>query len=79
MFHGLRKYQNVEFFQAHGRIQLFLPDKQMIEYKVKEFQEVRADADIYQLNNSESDNRELVLSTCGANSQYRLIISALMD
>ena len=79
MFHGLRKYQNVEFFQAHGRIQLFLPDEQMIEYKVKEFQEVRADADIYQLNNSESDNRELVLSTCGTNSQYRLIISALMD
>ena len=76
MFHGLRKYRNVEFFQAHGRIQLFLPDKQMIEYKVKEFQEVRADADIYQLDNSESYNRELELSTYGSNSRYRLIIIA---
>lgn len=76
MFHGLRKYQNVEFFQAHGRIQLFLPDEQMIEYKVKEFQEVRTDSDIYQLDDSERVNGELMLSTCGANSRYRLIIIA---
>ena len=76
MFHGLRKYRNVEFFQAHGRIRLFLPDEQMIEYKVKEFQEVRTDSDIYQLDDSERVNGELVLSTCGANSRYRLIIIA---
>ena len=56
-----------------------MPDEQMIEYKVKEFQEVRTDSDIYQLDDSERDNGELVLSTCGSNSQYRLIISALMD
>ena len=79
MFHVLRNYQDIDFFQEHTNMEVYLPDKRILKYQITACEQVPADSEIYQIEKGHvEDNRrnEIILSTCSAKANIRIIIKA---
>lgn len=79
MFHVLRNYRNVAFFREHTEMELYLPDGTVLNYEIMACEEVPSDSEIYQIverNDDGPEKREIILSTCSAKTNIRIIIKA---
>ena len=79
MFHVLRNYQDIDFFQEHTNMEVYLPDRRILKYQITACEQVPADSEIYQIEKGHvEDNRrnEIILSTCSAKANIRIIIKA---
>ena len=72
MFHVLRKFQDLDFYQANREIWLYLPDGSVQVYEIVGCEEVKAAGEAYELGNEEE--KELILSTCSSRSAWRVIV-----
>lgn len=81
MFHVLRNYRNVAFFREHTEMELYLPDGTVLNYEIMACKEVPADSEIYQIvgrNDDGKEKEEIILSTCSAKANVRIIIKAYL-
>ena len=79
MFHVLRNYQDIDFFQEHTNMEVYLPDGRSLNYKITACEQVPADSEIYQIekgNAEEKEENEIILSTCSARTSIRIIVKA---
>ena len=74
MFHVLRKFQNLDFYQANREIWLYLPDGSVQVYEIVGCEEVKAAGEAYELQTGKTEGKELVLSTCSSRSEWRVIV-----
>ena len=74
MFHVLRKFQDLDFYQANREIWLYLPDGSVQVYEIVGCEEVKAAGEEYELQTGKTEGKELVLSTCSARSEGRVIV-----
>ena len=75
MFHVLRKFQDLDFYQANREIWLYLPDGSVQVYEIVVCEEVKAAREAYELGIGNEDEKELILSTCSLRSDWRVIVS----
>lgn len=79
MFHVLRNYQDIDFFQKHTDMEIYLPDGRSLNYQITACEQVPADSEIYQIekgNAEEKEENEIILSTCSARTSIRIIVKA---
>lgn len=79
MFHVLRNYQDIDFFQENTDMEVYLPDKRILKYQIRACEQVPADSEIYQIekgNAEEKEGNEIILSTCSAKANIRIVIKA---
>lgn len=79
MFHVLRNYQDIDFFQEHTNMEAYLPDGRSLNYQITACEQVPADSEIYQIekgNAEEKEENEIILSTCSARTSIRIIVKA---
>lgn len=79
MFHVLRNYQDIDFFQEHTNMEVYLPDGRGLNYQITACEQVPADSEIYQIekgNAEEKEENEIILSTCSARTSIRIIVKA---
>ena len=77
MFHVLRNYQDIDFFQEHTDMEIYLPDGRTLNYQIIACEEVPADSEVYQITKYDSEKtekQELLLSTCSARVDRRLLL-----
>ena len=77
MFHVLRNYQDIDFFQEHTDMEIYLPDGRTLNYQIIACEQVPADSEVYQITKYDSEKtekQELLLSTCSARVDRRLLI-----
>lgn len=74
MFHVLRKFQNLDFYQANREIWLYLPDGSVQVYEIVGCEEVKAAGAVYELQTGKIEDKELILSTCSSRSEWRVIV-----
>ena len=74
MFHVLRKFQDLDFYQANREIWLYLPDGSVQVYEIVGCEEVKAAGEAYELQTGKTERKELVLSTCSSRSAWRVIV-----
>ena len=74
MFHVLRKFQNLDFYQSNREIWLYLPDGSVEVYEIVGCEEVKAAGEAYELGNRNEEEKELILSTCSSRSEWRVIV-----
>ena len=69
MFHILRNYRNIEFFQKYQEMEVYLPDGRVLNYEIAACEEVEADSDVYQITQESRESKkgnEIILSTCSS-------------
>ena len=79
MFHVLRNYQDIDFFQEHTDMEVYLPDGRSLNYQITACEQVPADSEIYQIERGyaeDSKENEIILSTCSARTSIRIIVKA---
>lgn len=79
MFHVLRNYQDIDFFQEHTNMEVYLPDGRSLNYQITACEQVPADSEIYQIekrNAEEKEENKIILSTCSARTSIRIIVKA---
>lgn len=79
MFHVLRNYQDIDFFQEHTNMEVYLPDGRSLNYQITACEQVPADSEVYQIekgNSGDKKKNEIILSTCSAKTNIRIIIKA---
>lgn len=79
MFHVLRNYQDIDFFQEHTNMEVYLPDGRSLNYQITACEQAPADSEIYQIekgNAEEKEENEIILSTCSARTSIRIIVKA---
>lgn len=79
MFHVLRNYQDIDFFQEHTNMEVYLPDGRSFNYQITACEQVAADSEIYQIERGyaeDSKENEIILSTCSARTSIRIIVKA---
>lgn len=79
MFHVLRNYQDIDFFQKHTDMEVYLPDGRTLNYQITTCEQVSADSEIYQIERGyaeDSKENEIILSTCSARTSIRIIVKA---
>ena len=79
MFHVLRNYQDIDFFQKHTDMEVYLPDGRTLNYQITACEQVPADSEIYQIERGyaeDSKENEIILSTCSARTSIRIIVKA---
>ena len=79
MFHVLRNYQDIDFFQKHTDMEVYLPDGRTLNYQITTCEQVPADSEIYQIERGyaeDSKENEIILSTCSAKANIRIVIKA---
>lgn len=79
MFHVLRNYQDIDFFQKHTDMEVYLPDGRTLNYQITTCEQVSADSEIYQIERGyaeDSKENEIILSTCSAKANIRIVIKA---
>lgn len=79
MFHVLRNYQDIDFFQEHTDMEVYLPDGRTLNYQITACEQVPADSEIYQIERGyaeDSKENEIILSTCSARTSIRIIVKA---
>ena len=77
MFHVLRNYQDIDFFQEHTDMEIYLPDGRTLNYQIIACEQVPADSGVYQITKYDSEKtekQELLLSTCSARVDRRLLL-----
>ena len=77
MFHVLRNYQDIDFFQEHTDMEIYLPDGRTLNYQIRACEQVPADSEVYQITKYDSEKtekQELLLSTCSARVDRRLLL-----
>ena len=74
MFHVLRKFQDLDFYQANREIWLYLPDGSVQVYEIVGCEEVKAAGEAYELGNGNEEEKELILSTCSSRSAWRVVV-----
>lgn len=74
MFHVLRKFQDLDFYQANREIWLYLPDGSVQVYEIVGCEEVKAAGAVYELQTGKIEDKELILSTCSSRSEWRVIV-----
>ena len=77
MFHVLRNYQDIDFFQEHTDMEIYLPDGRTLNYHIIACEQVPADSEVYQITKYDSEKtekQELLLSTCSARVDRRLLL-----
>lgn len=74
MFHVLRNFQEIDFYQKNREILLHLPDGSVQSYKIVTCEEVRAAGEVYELGSENKEEKELILSTCSSRSEWRVIV-----
>ena len=74
MFHVLRNFQDLDFYQANREIWLYLPDGSVQVYEIVGCEEVKAAGEAYELGNGNEEEKELILSTCSSRSAWRVIV-----
>lgn len=82
MFHVLRNYRNIEFFQKYREMEVYLPDGRVLNYEITACEEVTANSDVYQLTQESrecNERNEIILSTCSAREQIRIIVRAELN
>lgn len=81
MFHVLRNYRNIEFFQKYQDMEIYLPDGRVLNYEITACEEVPADSEVYQIKkkNRERNNNEIILSTCSTREQIRIIVRTELE
>ena len=80
MFHVLRNYQDIDFFQEHTDMEIYLPDGRTLNYQIIACEQVPADSEVYQITKYDSEKtekQELLLSTCSARVDRRLLLSLI--
>lgn len=50
MFHVLRNYQDIDFFQKHTDMEVYLLDGRTLNYQITTCEQVSADSEIYQID-----------------------------
>lgn len=81
MFHVLRNYQDIDFFQKHTDMEVYLPDGRTLNYQITACEQVPADSEIYQIERGyveDNKGNEIILSTCSAKANVRIIIKAYL-
>lgn len=81
MFHVLRNYQDIDFFQKHTDMEVYLPDGRTLNYQITTCEQVSADSEIYQIERGyveDNKGNEIILSTCSAKANVRIIIKAYL-
>ena len=79
MFGVLRNYQDIDFFQEHTDMEVYLPDGRSLNYQITACEQVPADSEIYQIERGyaeDSKENEIILSTCSARTSIRIIVKA---
>lgn len=79
MFHVLRNYQDIDFFQKHTDMEVYLPDGRILNYQITTCEQVSADSEIYQIERGyveDNKGNEIILSTCSARTSIRIIVKA---
>ena len=56
MFHVLRNYQDIDFFQEHTDMEIYLPDGRTLNYQIIACEQVPADSEVYQITKYDSEN-----------------------
>lgn len=74
MFHVLRKFQDLDFYQANREIWLYPSDGSVQVYEIVGCEEVRAAGEVYELQTGKIEDKELILSTCSSRSEWRVIV-----
>ena len=74
MFHVLRKFQDLDFYQANREIWLYLSDGSVEVYEIVGCEEVKAAGEAYELQTGKKEDKELILSTCSSRSEWRVIV-----
>lgn len=74
MFHVLRKFQDLDFYQANREIWLYLSDGGVEVYEIVGCEEVKAAGEAYELQTGKKEDKELILSTCSSRSEWRVIV-----
>lgn len=74
MFHVLRNFQDLDFYQANREIWLYLPDGSVQVYEIVGCEEVKAAGEVYELQTGKKEDKELILSTCSSRSDWRVIV-----
>lgn len=77
MFHVLRNYQDIDFFQEHTDMEIYLPDGRTLNYQIIACEQMPADSEVYQITKYDSEKtekQELLLSTCSARVDRRLLL-----
>lgn len=79
MFHVLRKFQDLDFYQANREIWLYLSDGSVEVYEIVGCEEVKAAGEVYELQTGEKEDKELILSTCSSRSEWRVIVKGNLN
>lgn len=74
MFHVLRKFQALDFYQADRETLLYLPDGSVQVYEIVGCEEVKAAGEACELGNGNEEEKELIPSTCSSRSEWRAIV-----
>lgn len=77
MFHVLRNFQDMGFYNKHREIWLYLPDGSTQVYEIVEYEEVKATGEVYEMVNGSIEEKEIILSTCSSRSDRRLIVRGI--
>lgn len=79
MFHCLRQYQSLSFFQEHQEIELFLPDGKREVYRGISCEVAESTGEVYQIEIGKAEEKKLILSTCSTRSDWRVIVSGTLE
>ena len=63
-------------------MEVYLPDKRILKYQITACEQVPADSEIYQVekgNTEEKEGNEIILSTCSAKANIRIVIKAELE
>ena len=63
MFHVLRNYQDIDFFQEHTDMEVYLPDGRSLNYQITACEQVPADSEIYQIERGYAEDSNCLLYT----------------
>ena len=63
MFHVLRKFQDLDFYQANREIWLYMPDGSVQVYEIVGCEEVKAAGEAYELGNGNEDRKSTRLNS----------------
>ena len=74
MFHVLRKFQDLDFYQANREIWLYLPGGSVEVYEIVGCEEVKVAGEVYELQSGKAEDKELILSTCSSSPNRRVIL-----
>lgn len=76
MFHVLRNFQDMDFYNKHREIWIYLPDGSTQVYEIVKYEEVKATGEVYEMVNGSIEEKEIILSTCTSRLDYRAIVIA---